>query len=134
MMRFCWDKATERATFPAMTRIAAVAGFLAVALGAFGAHALRADLTLTGRMDTWKTAVEYHLLHALVLLVLAWLRPQARWSYGLFLSGMVVFSGSLYLLCFFNQFWLGTITPVGGVLLLAGWASLFWQDGPQGGR
>lgn len=117
-----------------MTRIAAVMGFLAVALGAFGAHALRAHLTVTGRMDTWKTAVEYHLVHAVVLLLIAWLKPAAVWPFRLFVAGIAVFSGSLYLLCFFSQFWLGTITPMGGVLLLAGWVSLLWQAGPSGRR
>jgi uncharacterized membrane protein YgdD (TMEM256/DUF423 family) len=109
-----------------MIRIAAVFGFLAVSLGAFGAHALRADLILTGRMDTWKTAVEYHLIHAVVLLLIAWLRPAAVWPFRFFAAGITVFSGSLYLLCLTQQFWLGTVTPVGGLLLLAGWAGLVW--------
>jgi uncharacterized membrane protein YgdD (TMEM256/DUF423 family) len=109
-----------------MIRIAAVFGFLGVALGAFGAHALRADLTLTGRMDTWKTAVEYHLIHAVVLLLIAWLRPTAVWPFRFFAAGIMIFSGSLYLLCLTQQSWLGAVTPLGGLLFLAGWAALGW--------
>lgn len=112
-----------------MKKMAVIMGFSAVALGAFGAHALRADLLVSNRMETWKTAVEYHLVHAVVLLAIAWIRPGAIWSFRIFSAGMIVFSGSLYLLCLTKQYWLGTVTPVGGLLLLAGWASLLWQQG-----
>lgn len=102
-------------------RLAALAGFLAVALGAFGAHGLRATLEATGRLANWETAVLYHLVHAVVLLVLA-LRPTvARLPFLLFGVGIVVFSGSLYVLALTNLKWLGAITPLGGFGLLGGW-------------
>lgn len=107
-----------------MLRTAWIMGWTAVALGAFGAHGLRAHLMVAGRMETWKTAVEYHLIHAVVLLLIAWVKPAAVWPFRLLLSGVVVFSGSLYVLCWTNAGWVGTITPVGGIILLAGWASL----------
>ena len=118
----------------------AILGFLGVALGAFGAHALRATLTASGRLDTFETAVKYQFYHALALLavgILLWIAqndPAFRklqavqyltWSGNLFLAGVLVFSGSLYVLCATNITWLGAITPLGGVLLLAGWALLF---------
>jgi uncharacterized membrane protein YgdD (TMEM256/DUF423 family) len=106
--------------------LGAVAAFLGVALGAFGAHALRARLT-EQLLNTWETAVQYHLVHALGLLVigltLLHTGPSSllRWSAGLMLAGMVLFSGSLYLLCLTGVRWLGAITPLGGTALLVAW-------------
>lgn len=108
-----------------MVRTAATLGFLAVALGAFGAHGLKPRLEAAGRMDTWETAVLYHLVHAVVLLVLALARPAAVWAFRAFAAGVAVFSGSLYLLCLSGWTWLGAVTPLGGLFLLAGWALLF---------
>lgn len=85
---------------------------------------MRAHLLVTDRLDTWKTAVEYHLIHAVVLLLIAWCRPESVWIYRLFAVGILVFSGTLYLLCLLGWSWLGAVTPVGGLLLLAGWAGL----------
>lgn len=101
-------------------RVAALAGFLGVALGAFGAHALEARLEAAGRVDTWKTAVFYHLVHALLLLALArWDgMAVARWAT---LAGILLFSGSLYALCLTGVRGLGAITPLGGLAFLAGW-------------
>ena len=106
-------------------RIAALTGFLAVALGAFGAHGLREILERNGTVAIWHTAVVYHLAHAVVLLVLA-ARPGAWYSgaFGWFAAGVAVFSGSLYLLAVTHAQWLGAVTPLGGVFLLVGWAWL----------
>ena len=106
------------------TRIAALAGFLAVALGAFGAHGLRAALEATGRVANWETAALYHLVHAAVLLALA-LRPAVpRLPFALFSAGIVLFSGSLYVLALTNAKWLVAVTPIGGLCLLGGWLTL----------
>lgn len=105
----------------------AVTAFLGVALGAFGAHALRARLS-EQLLNTWETAVQYHLVHALGLLVVGLTllhtgpTPLLRWSAGFMLVGMALFSGSLYLLCLSGVRWLGAITPLGGTALLIAWA------------
>jgi uncharacterized membrane protein YgdD (TMEM256/DUF423 family) len=108
------------------SRAAAVFGFLGVALGAFGAHGLHDILARNGRLDTWETAVQYHLIHAVVLLVLARSAPSnySRLSFWLFATGIVIFSGTLYLLALTNLRWLGAITPLGGLALLGGWIAL----------
>ena len=105
-------------------RLAALAGFLAVALGAFGAHGLRSTLEATGRIANWETAAHYHLVHAVVLLVIALRVPVARFSFALFGIGILIFSGSLYALALTNLKWLGAITPIGGLCLLGGWLTL----------
>ncbi|MDR3403805.1 MAG: DUF423 domain-containing protein [Chthoniobacter sp.] len=105
-------------------RIAALTGFLAVALGAFGAHALKVTFLENGQGHVWETAAHYHLVHAVVLLVLAWRKEVARLPFALFTAGIAIFSGSLYLLAVTNIKWLGAITPVGGLCLLAGWLTL----------
>lgn len=105
-------------------RIAAVLCFLAVALGAFGAHALKPILEANGTGDTWDTAVLYHLAHSVALLALALHGTQNRGACYLLIAGVAIFSGSLYLLAFTNARWLGGITPIGGVCFLAGWAWL----------
>jgi uncharacterized membrane protein YgdD (TMEM256/DUF423 family) len=108
-------------------RLAAVFGFLAVALGAFGAHGLKATLELHGTAAIWQTAAQYHLVHAVVLLVLAQRSVPPRLSFILFVAGIVIFSGSLYLLAVTNVKWLGAITPLGGLSLLGGWLSLVFR-------
>jgi uncharacterized membrane protein YgdD (TMEM256/DUF423 family) len=105
-------------------RIAALIGFLAVLLGAFGAHGLEHVLSRNNRVDTWHTAVLYHIVHAVVLLVLAYRVPLRSGPFVAFLGGILIFSGSLYLLSVTNILWLGAITPVGGLSFLAGWAWL----------
>src|SRR5690242_914201 len=110
-------------------RIAALAGFLAVALGAFGAHGLKAILEANGQAPTWQTAAHYHLAHAIVLLLLATRPHVTRWPFVLFTAGILVFSGSLYLLAVTNVHWLGAITPIGGLCLLAGWLTLAFGRG-----
>jgi uncharacterized membrane protein YgdD (TMEM256/DUF423 family) len=106
-------------------RIAALAGLLAVALGAFGAHGLKDILTRHGTTATWETAVFYHFIHAVMLFVLAWRGAVPLVPWFAFLTGILIFSGTLYLLALTNQRWLGAITPIGGVSFLAGWFWLF---------
>jgi uncharacterized membrane protein YgdD (TMEM256/DUF423 family) len=105
-------------------RLAAALGFLAVALGAFGAHALKETLQINGTTSVWETAVLYHFIHAVVLLVLATQPGASRATSNLFVAGIVLFSGSLYVLALTNVRWLGAITPLGGLCFLAGWLCL----------
>src|ERR1041384_1573001 len=108
----------------ALFRIAAVLCFVAVALGAFGAHGLRSALQARGMLDVWNKAVFYQFVHAVALLVLALYGTVNRGACLLLLIGIVLFSGSLYLLALTNLRWLGPITPVGGLCFLVGWAWL----------
>jgi uncharacterized membrane protein YgdD (TMEM256/DUF423 family) len=105
-------------------RIAAVLCFLAVALGAFGAHSLRTTLETRGMLDVWNKAVFYHFIHALALLALALYGTINRGVCWLLIAGILLFSGSLYLLALTNLRWLGAVTPVGGLCFLTGWAWL----------
>lgn len=105
-------------------RIAAVSGFLVVALGAFGAHGLKDMLTNQGTLDIWEKAVLYQMFHTLAILVLA-SRPTVHTGAAVcFLIGMIIFCGSLYLLAVTNIRWLGAITPLGGLSFLIGWVWL----------
>ena len=108
-------------------RIAAALCFLAVALGAFGAHGLKATLQAHDMVGVWEKAVLYHFLHALALLVLALHGIGNRGPAILFVAGIILFSGSLYLLALTNVRWLGAITPLGGLCFLAGWAWLVFS-------
>jgi uncharacterized membrane protein YgdD (TMEM256/DUF423 family) len=105
-------------------RIAAALCFLAVALGAFGAHGLKGTLEANGTLDAWNKAVLYHLAHAVAVLALALHGTQNRGAVYLLLAGVTIFSGSLYVLAVTNVRWLGAITPIGGLCFLAGWAWL----------
>lgn len=107
-------------------RVSAIAGFLGVALGAFGAHGLKDLLARNDTTAIWHTAVLYHLVHAVVLLVLA-RGPAGEFRRGPWLAlliGLLIFSGSLYVLAVTGVRWLGAITPFGGVAFLIGWAWL----------
>jgi uncharacterized membrane protein YgdD (TMEM256/DUF423 family) len=108
-------------------RIAAALCFLAVALGAFGAHSLRSTLESHGMVDVWNKAVFYQFIHAVALLALALYGTINRGACWFFLAGILLFSGSLYLLALIPQArdWLGPVTPAGGLCFLAGWAWLF---------
>ena len=109
--------------------LASLSGMLAVTFGAFGAHALRSRLD-EHALGVYQTAVQYHFYHSLALLavgVIALSQPQTallRSSGYLFVVGIVVFSGSLYLLSMSGMRWLGAITPLGGLAFIAGWGCL----------
>jgi len=109
------------------TRIAAIFGFLGVALGAFGAHGLHDVLTRNETLEIWKTASLYHLVHAVVMLVVAGWQPLQRLAFWLFAGGVTIFSGSLYVLAVTNVKWLGALTPLGGLCLLAAWLALAFK-------
>ncbi len=111
--------------------IAAVAMFIAVALGAFGAHALKTRLT-PDLLAAWQTGVQYHAWDALGLFGVGLLlqgpgRPLLGIAGWLFVAGIALFSGSLYLLALTGIRGLGAVTPLGGVAFLAGWAVLAWS-------
>ena len=110
-------------------RIAAALCFLAVALGAFGAHSLKGTLEANGTVDAWNKAVLYHLAHAISLVALALSGTMNRGACYLLLAGVLIFSGSLYVLAITNVRWLGAITPIGGLCFLAGWAWLMIAPG-----
>jgi uncharacterized membrane protein YgdD (TMEM256/DUF423 family) len=104
-----------------MIRIAAALCFLAVALGAFGAHSLKSTLETHGMLDAWNKAVVYHFIHAIALLVLALHGTINRGAWWLLFAGIFLFSGSLYLMALTNLRSLGFVTPIGGLCFLAGW-------------
>ena len=101
---------------------------LGIALGAFGAHGLEARVT-SERLDTWNTGVLYHLVHALALVIVGVLSSVVpslplRWTHRLFIAGIALFSGSLYLLVLLDMGPLGAVTPFGGVSFIAAWIAL----------
>ena len=106
------------------SRIAAAAGLLAVVLGAFGAHGLKNLFAQNGMTAVWEKAVFYHFIHAVMLFVLAQLKTVPRVAWWGFLTGIILFSGSLYLLAVTDQHWLGVITPFGGIAFIVGWTCL----------
>jgi uncharacterized membrane protein YgdD (TMEM256/DUF423 family) len=110
----------------AVIRIAAALCFLAVALGAFGAHWLKPLIDRHGMLEIWNKAVFYHFAHAIVLLFLGFFGATNRGACWLFCVGIFLFSGSLYAMALTNVRWLGAITPLGGLCFLAGWAWLFF--------
>ncbi|MDB6166721.1 MAG: hypothetical protein JWQ83_1861 [Lacunisphaera sp.] len=109
---------------------ASLLGLTGVVLGAAGAHGpLHDALVAAGTLDTWRTAVLYHLIHAVALLALAgWTAgwPAVRWAGRGWLAGVMLFSGSLYWLALGGPKFLGPITPLGGLALLSGWLFLAW--------
>jgi uncharacterized membrane protein YgdD (TMEM256/DUF423 family) len=108
---------------------AGVLGFTGVGLGAFGAHGLKGALETAGQLENWKTAVFYQIAHAVALLALAGRPPSAlqrvAWCW---IAGTVFFSGSLYWIALGGPVrWLWPVTPLGGLLFLAGWAQVAWS-------
>jgi uncharacterized membrane protein YgdD (TMEM256/DUF423 family) len=111
-------------------RLAAALGFAAVACGAFGAHGLKAYLAQRpGAAEWWEKAVFYHLIHAVLLLALALVRPFPSTAFVLGALGIVGFSGSLYLLALTGAYWLVFVTPLGGLCLLGCWLALLLGAG-----
>lgn len=113
-----------------LLKVSSLLAAIGVALGAFGAHALKDKLALSGLTETWKTAVFYHLVHAVALFALslsAFYKENGKrphWAANLWIVGIALFSGSLYALCFTEIRILGAITPFGGVALITGWCLL----------
>lgn len=123
---FCPQKAMPRTFF----LFGSLFAFFGVAAGAFGAHSLKAMLQ-TEMLIVFETAVRYQMYHALALYITGWASQQyqhvaLRAAGWLFVLGIVLFSGSLYVLAFSGARWLGALTPLGGLAFLAGWALLGW--------
>ncbi|MTI32713.1 DUF423 domain-containing protein [Xanthovirga aplysinae] len=106
--------------------IGALAGGLAVMIGAFGAHALKASLEASGKLEVFETGVKYQFYHSLALLLIGLLmfHLEHKWltyaSYSM-MGGILIFSGSLYILCLSGIGKWGAVTPIGGLLLIMGW-------------
>ena len=117
----------------------ALVGALAVALGAFGAHALKAMLEASNRTDTFETAVKYQFYHALGLVLVGVLLQNCtvaaerwyNWSGYAMLAGVVIFSGALYIICFAGIRAFGAVAPIGGTLMIIGWVCLFIAAGKK---
>lgn len=116
--------------------IASLLGAFAVALGAFGAHGLKPLLT-EDAMNVYHTGVQYHFYHVFALIAAGFIwekipTKQVIWASRFFIFGIILFSGSLYLMTWLRAFankdvpWLGAITPIGGLLFIAGWLNLGW--------
>ena len=110
--------------------VAAAFGLLAVVLGAFAAHGLKGRLAADS-LAAFQTGVQYQMTHALAILLVAliykhWPGPALLWACGLFIAGVVLFSGSIYGLTLTGARWLGPVTPLGGLCLIAGWGMLFY--------
>jgi uncharacterized membrane protein YgdD (TMEM256/DUF423 family) len=110
--------------------LGALSALLAVAAGAFGAHALRSRM-VPDMLSVFEVGARYHMYHALALLAVGW--AVGRWPGGaavmagwLFVAGTIVFSGSLYVLSLTGQRWVGAITPLGGLAFIVGWGALAW--------
>jgi uncharacterized membrane protein YgdD (TMEM256/DUF423 family) len=118
----------------AFIKTAAILGALSVLLGAFAAHGLK-QIFLSDNLQIFETAVRYQFYHVFALLAVGILYKEfpgklLEWSGKLFIAGIIVFSGSLYLLCFIRHLsvplkWVGAITPLGGAAFIAGWGMLF---------
>ena len=116
-----------------LIRVGAISAGIAVAAGAFGAHGLKSVISAPA-IEIWKTGVQYHLAHALAMLLVAALAGQVELKVTqtvgkLFLIGQLIFAGSLYLLAVTGVKWLGAITPLGGVCFLLGWGYLALSTG-----
>ncbi len=113
-----------------------IAAGLAVVIGAFGAHALEGHVS-PERLQTFETGARYQMYHALALVMASWAATQwplwqVHWAGYLFIAGIVLFSGSLYVLVLTDTAWLGAITPLGGLAFISGWLLLAWAAIGQG--
>jgi uncharacterized membrane protein YgdD (TMEM256/DUF423 family) len=117
-----------------MTRLFFTAGAwlaaVAVLLGAFAAHTLE-DRVTPERLEVFETGARYHIYHALALLAVSWAWSQwpiwqVTWAGWLFIAGIAIFSGSLYMLVLTDTPWLGAVTPIGGLAFVGGWILLGW--------
>ncbi|MEM7790015.1 MAG: DUF423 domain-containing protein [Verrucomicrobiota bacterium] len=105
-------------------RLGVIFALSAVALGAFGAHALNERLLSRNTVDVWETAVDYQMWHALALILFSWIDQNDHikpWTCYAFTAGILLFSGSLYWLALGGPRWLGPVTPLGGLALMIGW-------------
>lgn len=111
------------------TMIGSLNLLVAVALGAFGAHGLK-EIVTEGQLNTYETGIHYHMIHALGIVAVALLSMHIQatkplvWAGRLFFIGIILFSGSLYVLSITGMKWIGIITPFGGVAFIAGWLLL----------
>jgi uncharacterized membrane protein YgdD (TMEM256/DUF423 family) len=120
-----------------MIQAGGILGALAVALGAFGAHALKGMLEASGRTETFETAVKYQFYHAIAMVLVGLLMQRAGtdavkllgWSGNAFAIGVIIFSGSLYAICFTGITKFGATAPIGGLALIAGWVLLILAAG-----
>ncbi|MGV3602318.1 MAG: DUF423 domain-containing protein [Dyadobacter fermentans] len=120
-----------------MIQAGGILGALAVSLGAFGAHALKGMLEASGRTETFETAVKYQFYHALAMVLVGILMQRAGedavrmlgWAGNAFAIGVVIFSGSLYAICFTGITKFGATAPIGGVALIIGWVLLILAAG-----
>lgn len=116
-------------------KIGAVWGFLAVAMGAFGAHGLKPRIEAMDQLANFQTAAQYHMYIALAMVAVGLLQAMGRSGAALsvagwgFLIGSLIFSGSLYAMSLTGLKWLGAITPIGGTVILAGWVALAVSSG-----
>ena len=113
-------------------KIASIFGLLALAIGTFGAHSLSSFLIENNRVDTFETAMRYHFYHTIALLVVSVLLQNNTSKHLnraaiLFSLGILIFSGSLYVLALSNFTFLGAITPLGGLCFMVAWISLFFS-------
>lgn len=109
-----------------LMRLGALLAGIGVMAGAFGAHALE-EMVSPDRLDTFETAARYQMYHAIALFVMGLKdpgQPRSRWIAYLFLAGILLFSGSLYLLVLTDTAWLGAVTPLGGLAFIGGWLLL----------
>jgi len=110
-------------------KIGIIFSLLSVLIGAFGAHGLKEILTKLNTLETFQTAVRYQMFHSIAILLSGILFQmnmlESKLPMLLFVLGIIIFSGSLYLLSISEIKWLGAITPIGGLLLIAGWITFF---------
>lgn len=131
-MTFDYDREAMPDTAKLFIFLGALAGAAGVALGAFGAHALKARLA-PDQLAVWQTAVQYHFWHALALVAIGILIALAlpgstllKWAGWLMVAGLLLFSGSLYVLVLSGARWLGAVTPIGGTAWIVAWVLLAW--------